>query len=138
MATSSVINGTDFLIYVGGVSVSYSTSCSITITGPGTIDTQNKDSNNWIPKLKAKGYSWTASADGMYALDGSGISIRDIFDMFRNNETVTIKMATSDAADAFFSGDAVATSFSADHPHNDASTFSVEFEGLANLTFIRT
>jgi predicted secreted protein len=137
MATTGKILGTDFLLYVGGTAVSWSTSCSLSITGPGTTDVSNKDSNNWLEKLKNKGYGWTMSVDGMATFDGT-INLRDLFDMFRNNETVTVKFSTDDAADKFYSGSAVATSFSLDAPHNDATTFSCEFEGLGGLTFIAT
>lgn len=138
MATTGVINGTSLLVYVDGTAISYTTSCSINITGPGTFPVSTKDSYEWVQKLKAEGASWTVSADGMFALDGSGVDMRSIFNLFDRNQTVTIKMATSDAADEFFSGSAVATSFSVDAPDNDASTFSVEFEGLGDLTFAVT
>ena len=137
MATTGKINGTDLLLYVEGVAVSWSTSCSLSITGPGTMDVSNKDSDNWLEKLKAKGYSWTMSCDGMATIDGT-YSIEDLFLLFRNNDTVTLKLGTDDAADRFFSGEAVATSFSLDGPHNEGSTFSCEFEGLGILNFIAT
>jgi len=137
MATTGKINGTDFLLYVGGVAVSWSTSCSLSVTGPGTIDVSNKDSDNWLEKLKAKGYSWTMSVDGMATFDGT-YSVEDIFLLFRNNSTVTIKFSTDDAADRFWSGSAVATSFSLDAPQEDATTFSCEFEGLGILNFVAT
>ena len=138
MATAGVINGTALLLYIDGTAVSYTTSCSLNISGAGTIDVSNKDSYEWVQKLKARGASWSISADGMYALDGSNINMREIFALFDRNQTVTAKIATSDATDNFFSGSAVATSFSADHPDNDASTFSVELEGLGDLTFAVT
>ena len=137
MATTGKINGTDFLLYVGGVAVSWSTSCSLSVTGPGTINVSNKDSDNWLEKLKAKGYSWTMSVDGMATFDGT-YSVEDIFLLFRNNSTVTIKFSTDDAADRFWSGSAVATSFSLDAPQEDATTFSCEFEGLGILNFVAT
>jgi len=137
MATTGKINGTNLLMYVGGVLISWSTSCSLSVSGPGTIDVSNKDSDNWLEKLKAKGYSWTMSVDGMATFDGT-YSIEDLFLLFRNNTTVTIKFSTSDAADRFFSGSAVATSFSLDAPQEDATTFSCEFEGLGILNFVAT
>ena len=137
MATTGKINGTSLLLYVGGTAVSYTTSCSLSISGPGTIDVSNKDSENWLEKLKAKGYGWTASADGMFTFDGT-LCVDEIFELFRTNQTVTVKISTSDAADRFFSGSAVATSYSMDAGNNDATTFSVEFEGLGELAFRAT
>lgn len=132
MATTGKINGTNLLLYVGGTAISYTSSCSLSISGPGTIDVSNKDSNNWLEKLKAKGYGWTMSADGMATFDGT-LAIDELFELFRTNQTVTVKMSTSDSADRFFSGSAVATSFNMDAPGEDATTFSVEFEGLGEL-----
>jgi len=137
MATTGKINGTDFLLYVGGVAVSYSSSCSLSVTGPGAFDVSNKDSSNWLEKMKKKGYGWTMSVDGMATFDGT-YSIEDIFLLFRNNSTVTVKFSTDDTADRFFSGSAVATSFSLDAPAEEATTFSCEFEGLGILNFIAT
>ena len=137
MATTGKINGTDLLLYVDNVAISYSTSCSISITGPGAFSVSNKDSKNWDEKLQARGYSWTASAEAMTTFDGT-LCIDEIFELFRNNQSVTIKMSTDDAADRFFSGSATATSFNMDAPDNEASTFSVEFEGLGELAFRAT
>jgi len=137
MATTGKINGTSLLIYVGGVAVSYTSSCSVSITGPGTIDVSNKDSSNWLEKLARKGYGWTMSADGMATFDGT-LAVDELFQLFRTNQEVTVKISTSDAADRFFSGTCVATSFSMDAPGEDATTFSVEFEGLGELGFVAT
>ena len=134
MATTGKINGTSLLLYVDGTAVSYSTSCSLSITGAGTINVSNKDSYTWLEKLKAKGYGWTMSCDGMAAFDGT-LNIEEIFELFRSNQTVTLKMSTSDAADRFFSGSATATLFDMDAPQEDATTFSVDFEGLGELAF---
>lgn len=131
--TSGVIAGTDFLVYSDGTAISYSTSCSISITGPGTIPVSTKDSGNWIKKLKKKGYEWTVSADGLLALDGSGIDLREIYNLLRDNSTVVVKFATTGTDDYFFYGDAVATGFNMDAPDNDASTFSCSFEGIDQL-----
>lgn len=137
MATTGKINGTDILLYVGGVAVSHSTECSLSITGPGTIPVNNKDSNNWIEKLKRKGYEWTMSVGAFYTLDGT-LSTQEIYDLFRNNDTVTLKFSTDDAADRFFSGEAVATSANFDAPQEDGVTLGCEFEGLGILNFLTT
>jgi predicted secreted protein len=137
MSTTGKIPGTSLLLYVDATAISYSTSCSISIAGAGTFSVSNKDSTNWDEKLKARGYSWTASCDGMATFDGT-LCIDELFELFRTNQTVTVKMSTSDAADRFFSGSAVATSFNMDAPDNEPSTFSVEFEGLGELAFRAT
>ena len=138
MTTSGAVNGTLMLFYVDNVAVSYSTSCSINITGPGTIDVSNKDSSYWVQKLKKRGYTWTASVDGVFAFDGSGVDIRELHALFRENTTFTIKMSTEVADDVIFSGSAVASDFSADFPDNDGSTWSFSCEGLGRLDALTT
>lgn len=138
MATTGVINGTSILLYVDSTAVSYSTNCSLSIMGPGAMTVNHKDSLEWLQKLKKVGAGWTASCSGMYALDGSNVNLREVFALLDRNQTVTVKIATSDAADNFFSGEAVVTGFSADFPHDEGSTFSVDFEGLGDLTFAVT
>ena len=138
MATTGVINGTDILLYVGGIAISYSRSCSIAISGPGTMEVNHKDSGNWMTKLKKKGITWTASADGMFAFDGAGISMRELYDVLNGLTSVTIKMSTADAADPLFTGTAVCTGYNVDAPLDEGGTFSAEFEGLGKLSFSLT
>jgi len=138
MATTGKINGTDILLYVDNVAVSHSTSCSLNISGPGTIPVNNKDSSNWIEKLKRKGYEWTMSVEAFYTLDGT-LSTQEIYDLFRNNSTVTLKFSTAAAsADRFFSGSAVATGANFDAPQEDGVVLGCEFEGLGILEFLAT
>lgn len=132
-ATVGVLNGTNLLVYVATSAISYSTSCSLTITGAGTINVNNKDSGYWTAKLKAHGTTWSVSCDGMLGLDGAGTSIRELHDILEAKTTVTVKFASTSADDYFFTGSAVCTSFSADAGDNAAGTFSCEFEGLGVL-----
>lgn len=138
MASTGVINGTLMLFYIDDTAVSYSTSCSLSITGPGTIDVSNKDSSYWMQKLQAKGYSWTASVDGLFAFDGSGVDIRALHKLLTNNTQFTMKMATGVAGDVIFSGEATPTGFNADFSYNDASTWTFDSEGLGRLTALTT
>jgi len=138
MASSGVILGSDILLYLAGTAVSYSDSCSIAISGPGAAEVMHKDSGNWMVKLKKKGITWTASVSGMYALDGTGVDLRALYDMLNGLVSVAVKMATSDAADDFFSGTAVCTGFNLDAPLEEGGTWSAEFEGLGKLSFSLT
>ena len=136
--TSGAILGTLMVFYVDEVAVSYSTGCSISITGPGTVDVSNKDSSYWVQKLKKQGYTWTASVEGVFAFDGSGVDIREVYDLFRGNTTFLLRMSTGVSGDIVFSGQAVASNFSADFPYNDCSTWTFDCEGLGRLDFIGT
>lgn len=136
--TVGVINGTEFLLFLDGTAISYSTSCSISITGPGAAEVNHKDSGNWMTKLVKKGITWTASVDGMLALDGGDVNLRELYDVLNGLVSVTIKMATSNADDTFFSGSAVSTGFNVDAPLEEGGTWSMEFEGLSKLLFALT
>ena len=139
--TAGVINGTSFLVYSSDVAISYSTSCSLSISGPGAAEVSTKDSGNFLTKIKKKGYGWTMSVSGMLALDGSGIDLREIQGFFRNNTTLTIKFATSNtgaSGDYYWAGSAVANGFNLDAPQEEGGTWSCDFEGLGELTCVTT
>ena len=136
--TAGVINGTDILVYVGGVAISYSTSCTLTITGAGAIPVSSKDSGVYLDKLIAKGHSWSVSVSGMGGMDGGDLDLREIYDLFRANASVSIRFSTEVAGNFVWSGDAVATGFSMDAPDNEGSTFSCDFEGLGRLNIFIT
>jgi len=131
--TVGVILGTNMLLYVDDTAISYSTDCSISITGPGGAEVNHKDSDNWMVKLKKKGITWTASASGMMAFDGSGVDLRALFLSLTDLTSVNIKMSTATAGNLLFHGSAVITGLSLDAPDDEGGTFSVEFEGLGRL-----
>jgi len=131
--TSGVILGTNMLLYVDDTAISYSTDCSISISGPGAAEVNHKDSNNWMVKLKKKGITWTASASGMMAFDGAGTDLRDLFLNLTDLDTVNIKMSTATAGNLLLHGSAVITGFSLEAPNDEGGTFSVEFEGIDRL-----
>lgn len=137
-ATVGVINGTDLLVYVDDTAISYSTSCSLSITGAGPIDVSNKDSGYWNTKLKGRGVEWTMSCSGMLGFDGAGTSIREIFLVLGDNTTVNLKFATATAGDLIFHGSAQCTGLTMDGPDNEGATFSCDFAGLGRLLAVTT
>jgi predicted secreted protein len=50
----------------------------------------------------------------------------------------TVKFATSDSDDRFFSGSALLTALSLDAPDESPATFSATFEGTGKLKFAKT
>lgn len=133
MATTGVVNGTDIFVYVDGTAVAYSDSASLSISGPGTIPLSHKDMGTHLEKLQQKGYTWTMSVSGLYAIDSSSKNTKDIFDAIRTNSSVVLKFATETANDRYYTGTAAVTGLSWDAPHNDNSTFSADFEGIDRL-----
>jgi len=137
MATTGIINGKDLLLYVDGVAITHSTSCSISASG-ATIPATTKDSSGWADSL-AGTRSWSVSSDQMLALDAT-LGIEEIFAIFADTvqRTVTAKFATSDATDRFFSGSARITDISVSADNEAAGTFSVSLEGTGALTLSAT
>jgi len=133
MATTGVVNGNDLLVYVDGTKLYYSTTCSLEMTGAGTINYTSKDTTNWAPKLKAKGHEWTVSCDAMMALDATYGSPNDLFTLMDANTTVSLKFTTNTSGDEYFTGSAVVTAVSLNAGLNEAATLSVTFEGLGDL-----
>ena len=135
MATTGKINGTDFLLYIGGTAITHSTSCSIDLV-MATIPSTTKDSAGWDENL-AGVRSWSGSADAAVALDAT-YGIEEIWGAINSQASATVKFATSDVADRFFSGTARITGCSATAGTEDLSPFSVSFVGTGKLKFAVT
>ncbi len=131
--TSGAILGTNMLIYIDGIALSYSTDCSINVTAPAGVPVTHKDSGVWLVKLAVKGASWTASASGILAFDGAGVDQRALFKLISEGTTVNIKMSTDTAGNLLLHGSAVCTGISWDTPDKEGGTFSCEFDGLDRL-----
>ena len=135
MATTGKINGTDILLYIGGTAVSHSTNCTVNLT-MATIGVSSKDSVGWTDKL-ASIRDWNGSCDGMITLDGT-FGIEQIYGAMNARTSVTVKFATDDATDRFFSGSAFITALNNVAPHEGGATFSMSFEGTGKLKFAKT
>lgn len=131
--TSGAILGTNMLLYIDGTALSYSTDCSINVTAPPGVPVSHKDSGVWLVKLAVKGASWTASASGVLAFDGTGVDLRTLFKLISEGTTVNIKMSTDIAGNLLLHGSAVCTGITWDAPDKDGGTFSCEFDGLGRL-----
>ena len=137
MATTGKINGKDFLVYIGGVAITHSTSCSVSISG-STVPATTKDSAGWAESLAGE-RNWSVSSDQMLALDAT-MGVEEVFAIFADTvqRTVTAKFATSDATDRFFSGTARITGIEVSADNEAATTYSVSLEGTGALTLAAT
>lgn len=135
MATTGKINGTDLIVYVGGTAITHSTDCSVSLS-MATRPASTKDSEGWAESLEGA-RNWTMSSDSMVALDAA-YGLDDLFTLVRNRTSVTVKFATSDATDKFFSGTAWVTDISVTAGQEDTATYSASFEGTGRLTYSLT
>ena len=137
MATTGKINGKDLLIYISDVAITHSTSCSITM-GASTVPTTTKDSGQWAETLAGE-RNWSGSSDQNIALDAT-LGVEEIFAIFAGavQQTLTVKFATSDATDRFWTGSARLTDISLSADNEAAATYSISFEGTGALTMSAT
>lgn len=131
MATTGIINGTDFLLYVGGTKVYHTTSHSLSFS-MDTRDATTKDSGGWRDLLEAT-KSWSMSGDGLVALDAT-YGFSDLFAVLTARTAVVVKFSTETAGDTYYTGNGYLTSLDMDSPTEDNSSFSFTFEGTGALT----
>ena len=132
-ATSGPVNGNNLLIYIDAVKLYYSSSCSLEMTGAGTIPYTSKDTTNWVTSFAAKGHTWSVSADGLMALDATYGSPNDLFTLMDGNTTVQVDFTTNTSSDEYFHGSAIVTSVSLTAGLNEVATYSVTLEGIGDL-----
>ncbi len=135
MATTGKINGSDLLVYVDGTAITHSTSCSISIA-MATRGATTKDSAGWSESLEGL-RSWSVSSDQMIALDAAQ-GLEEVFELLKDRDTVTVKFATDDATDRFFTGSAFITALDVNADNEETATFTVAFEGTGNLILSTT
>jgi len=135
MATAGKINGHNLLVYVGGTAISHSTTCSVSLS-TGEVNVTSKDSLKWASFLPGA-REWTVECSGMVALDAT-YGVEELIALKQTQATSTVKFATSDSDDRFFSGTAILTALTMDAPDESPATFSATFEGTGKLKFAKT
>jgi len=135
MSTAGKINGHDLLVYVGVTAISHSTTCSVSINA-GEINVTSKDSLKWASFLPGA-RDWTIETSGMIALDAT-YGVEELIALKQSQTPSTVKFATSDSGDRFFSGTALLTALTLDAPDESPATFSATFEGTGKLKFAKT
>lgn len=132
MATSGVINGTDFRIWVSGEGIGYSTSCSLSMSAE-LQETIHKDNPGAGWRTFTVGQkSATISVDAFYNTDAnSAFADRkdpdDIATLFIN-ETQFEWQFRAASGDDMYSGSGYVTDMSIDSPVEDNSTYSFTIE----------
>jgi len=132
MATSGVLNGTDFRIWVSGEAIGYSTSCSLSMSAElrETIHKDNPGSGWRTFKIGQK--QATITVDAFYNTDAnSAYSNRkdpdDIATLFIN-ETQFEWQFRAASGDDMYSGSGYITEMSIESPVEDNATYSLTIE----------
>lgn len=132
MATESVLNGTLLLVYHDGQAIGRATGGSLDINH-AVRDITTKDSNGWQEFLEGL-RSVTVSTEHLYAEDES-TGLHELAANVFTRTKVTLRVASTEAGDRFWEGDAWLTSISLNlgAPEDNAS-FSASFNITGELT----
>lgn len=129
--TTDVINGTDLLLYVGGVAVAGATTHSLTLNSE-TRDTTNKDTAKWRTVLGGR-LTWGLSGSGMFAFDAT-YGYKELMALLIAGTPVVLKFSTEVAGNSHWSGEAILTKCDIEAPDGQNTTYSYEFVGYGPLS----
>lgn len=141
MATDNIINGTLCVIKTGAdhataTAFAFSTSASISLS-MDTRDISNKSSAGWRELLEAQ-MSWSASVEGLYALnDASSSAVKnydDLYALLTSRTATFLELSSGVTGDKYYYGQVFLTSLEQSAPMEDNMTFSATFEGTAALS----
>ena len=140
MATDNVINGTLCVLKTGAdhasaTAFAFSTSASISLS-MDTRDISNKGSAGWRELLEAQ-MSWSASVEGLYALnDSASAGVKnydDLYALLTGRAQTFMELSSGITGDKYYSGQVYLTSLEQSAPMEDNMTFSATFEGTGEL-----
>tara|TARA_R110000824_G_scaffold366935_1_gene556050 strand:+ start:654 stop:1076 length:423 start_codon:yes stop_codon:yes gene_type:complete len=136
MATTGIVNGTAFGVYIGSSNnlIAFGTSCSISINhSPRNTTTSN--SGAYTSRM-AGTIDWDASCDSLIAMSTS--SATAFYQMFATyldtRQVLSIKFKTTVSGDKYFEGLAIMTGLSMDAPNEESATMSVSFAAAGPLS----
>ena len=147
---STVINGTDLMVFVEGVSIAYATNHTLSISVE-TTDTSAKSKDNaaaaWAT-VKPKTMSWSMTSENLYsedatagktytqlrALMNAGTKVNLVFCVKDEDTATSVPTAGWTPGASTMAGEAYITSLDLNAPDDDNSTFSVSFTGTGALS----
>ena len=131
----AVQNATNVTLSVGGNPISFSTSCSLSISRE-VRDATNKYSGGFTNNLEGVA-SWEVSGDGFVDLadSTSNKKLSDLFSLMNASPVAAVEVIfTIGASGDTYTGNAYITSLSADAGFEDNTTYSVTCTGTGTLT----
>lgn len=142
----TIIKGGDLMLFVGGKSIAFATSHSLSISGE-TTETSNKDAGGKWQTSEVNILSWSGQSENLYSADGEGNNFDDLFDIMLTRQPVTavfaLKSSEADnvptggwtpASSGTYTGQVFITSLEANAPNGENATFTVQFTGTGALT----
>lgn len=146
---SKIIKGRDLMLFVGGKSIAFATSHTLSIS-VDTTETTSKDSGGKWVSSEANKISWEMGTENLFSNDGEGVTFDDLFDLLIKEQPITavftLEKDYANKADAVpvggwvastggtYSGNVIITSLEASAPNEDNATFSATFTGTGALT----
>jgi predicted secreted protein len=122
--TPGIINGNKVLVYIDGVAIGCTTGGTLTITNE-QIETTCKD-NDGAKTYLAGSQDWNIQVSGNTKFDAP-VGLNALGEAAKTAATVTVRMATGNADDPYYEGDAFISSFTWDNATNAVSTYSATF-----------
>lgn len=145
---ANIIQGGDLMLFVGGKSIAFATSHSLSINAE-TTDTTHKDVKGGWTTSNVKGFSWEVSSENLYSNDGEGVTYGDLFDYMTSKTELQgiFGLANGDSdevpeggwtpkydvTDEYYQGKVIITSLQTNANAGDNATFTVSFKGVGKL-----
>lgn len=141
----SKTKGGDLMIFVGGESIAYATTHTLSV-GADTTDSSNKDEGGggWASS-DVNLLNWSASSDNIMG-SGEGQTYQALLALMVAKQPVAVVFATKSgtatnvptggwtAGSTYASGNALITSLEANAPNGENATFTVQFTGVGALS----
>nr|DAX48666.1 MAG TPA: major tail protein [Caudoviricetes sp.] len=151
---NSVIKGRDLLIYANGKCLALSTSSSLEIS-QDLVEVSSKDAGGgkWTASQGGK-LSWSMSSENLFSTEPEGLGYENLFKLMTDQVEVTVVFGLEKTyknkpnsvpkngwlpnTSGIYSGKALITSLSLSAPVDDNATYSVELQGVGELTLTPT
>lgn len=151
----SVIKGGDLMLFVGGKSIAYATSHSLSISAD-TKETSSKDSGGKWQTSEVGTLSWTCSSENLCGNSTAGIGFDELFEYMVDRKPITGVFALEGDSTNFdegkldavptagwkpkandgYTGQMIITNLEKNAPNGENATIKVDFTGVGALTKI--
>lgn len=151
----SVIKGGDLMLFVGGKSIAYATSHSLSISAD-TKETSSKDSGGKWQTSEVGTLSWTCSSENLCGNTSAGIGFDELFEYMVARKPITGVFALEGDSTNFdegkldavptagwkakandgYTGQMIITNLEKNAPNGENATIKVDFTGVGALTKI--
>ena len=137
MAVNGIVNGTEYLLYLGGDKVLFGTAASFSVE-VDTKDISARETHNW-KKILPTTRKWSMEFEGKLAyrlVDGStpvGATIDEILSNLYENQNIEFLYLQSIGVNPNWYGYGFLSSVSIEAPNEDNTIFNLSFTGTNEL-----